>query len=94
MALLVIILAGLLVLRRNGGGTFGLSRLLWRQVRWRFSLALVRLFIYLFVIVKGIIWLALGSAIEIPPLVSPSSLSFVPSLLIPYLRRRYFLLCI
>jgi hypothetical protein len=42
MALLLIILAGLFVLRRNGGGTFGLARLLWRQVRWRFSLALIR----------------------------------------------------
>jgi hypothetical protein len=38
MALNLIIFAGLFVLRRNGGAAFGLSRLLWRQVRWRFSL--------------------------------------------------------
>ncbi|KAF8473063.1 hypothetical protein DFH94DRAFT_695989 [Russula ochroleuca] len=31
MALLIILLVGLLVLRRHGGGTFGLARLLWKQ---------------------------------------------------------------
>jgi hypothetical protein len=39
MALLLIILTGLLVLRRRGGGTFGLTRVLWKQVR-QFSLSL------------------------------------------------------
>jgi hypothetical protein len=34
-------------------------------------------------ILKGIIWLVLGSAIEIPPLVSPGGLSFVPFCLYP-----------
>lgn len=33
MALLLIILTGLLVLRRRGGGAFGLTRVLWKQVR-------------------------------------------------------------
>ena len=37
LALLLIILTGLLVLRRRGGGTFGLTRILWKQVR-QFSL--------------------------------------------------------
>ena len=73
MALLLIVLVGLFVLRRNVGGAFGLARLLWKQVRWRFSLALVRLNFNFFS--KGIIWLVLGSAIEIPPLVSLASLS-------------------
>ncbi len=40
MVLLLIMLAGLLILRRNDGGRFGLSLLLWKQV-WRFSLPLV-----------------------------------------------------
>ena len=89
MALLLVILAGLFVLRRNGGGTFGLTRLLWRQVRWRFSPALVRLIFFLiFFVLKGVIWLVLGSAIEIPPLVSPANFSFVPLLSILHLRRR------
>ena len=48
MILLLIILAGLFVLRRNGGGTFGVARLLWKQVRWRFSSALVRLILSIF----------------------------------------------
>jgi len=45
MALLLIILTGLFALRRNGGATsmFGLARLLWTQVRRRFSSAFVRL---------------------------------------------------
>ena len=29
-------LVGLLLLRRHGGGMFGLTPILWRQVRWRF----------------------------------------------------------
>jgi hypothetical protein len=33
MALLLIIFTGLLVLRRRGGGTFGLTRILLKQVR-------------------------------------------------------------
>jgi hypothetical protein len=40
MALLLIVLAGMYVLRRNGGGKFGLARLLWKQVGWRFSAAI------------------------------------------------------
>jgi len=48
MALFLIILAGLFVLRRQGGGTFGLSRLIWRQ---------------------GVMWLVLGSAAEVPPII-------------------------
>ena len=35
MVLLLIVLAGLLVLRRRVGATFGLTRLVWKQVRWR-----------------------------------------------------------
>jgi hypothetical protein len=35
--LLLIMFVGLLRLRRrHGGGTFGLARLLWKQVRWLF----------------------------------------------------------
>lgn len=48
IALLLIILAGLLVLRRNGGGEFGLTRLLWRQVRWQISQAVVHLIMLIF----------------------------------------------
>jgi hypothetical protein len=35
IALFLAILAGLITLRCNGGGV--LARLLWKQVRWRFS---------------------------------------------------------
>ena len=69
-------LVGLFILRRHDGGTSGLSRVLWKQVWWRFSLAVVlySLMIFLFCLRKGVIWLALAIATEIPPLVSPATL--------------------
>jgi hypothetical protein len=33
MVLLLIILVGLLVMRSRGGGAFGLTRLIWQQVK-------------------------------------------------------------
>ena len=39
--LLLIMLAGLLRLRRCGLGTFELGRLLWTQVGWQFSLVVM-----------------------------------------------------
>jgi hypothetical protein len=35
MVLLLFVLAGLLVMRRHGDATFGLTRLLWKQVSRR-----------------------------------------------------------
>jgi hypothetical protein len=56
MVLLLIILTGLLVLRLGGGGTFGLTRILWKQVR-KFSIRLRRdsfnLLIFLFFRKRG-----------------------------------------
>jgi hypothetical protein len=34
LVLLLIMLIGLLILRRHGGGVSGLSRVLWKQVWW------------------------------------------------------------
>ena len=34
ITLLLIVIAGLLRLRHSGGGSFGLQRVLWNQVRW------------------------------------------------------------
>jgi hypothetical protein len=76
MVLLLIVFAGLFVIRHGGGGTIGLTRLVWEQVRWRLldrsSFDSQLLLFYFFR--KGVIWLVLGSAAEIPPLVSPGSL--------------------
>ena len=41
LVLILIMLVGLLLLRRHGGGMFGLTPILWRQVRWRFCLAAI-----------------------------------------------------
>jgi hypothetical protein len=41
LALILIMLVGLLLLRRHGGGMFGLTPILWRQVWWRFYLAVI-----------------------------------------------------
>jgi hypothetical protein len=79
---------GLLVLRRHGGGTIGLSRLLWKQV-WAILTGSGSLkWLILFFFHKGVVWLALAVATEIPPLVSPASLLLVPFMLIDPLRRR------
>ena len=43
IALLLIMLVGLFRLRSRGGGVFRLAQLLWRQVRYRFSLIVVPL---------------------------------------------------
>jgi hypothetical protein len=39
--LLLIMIVGLLRLRFHGGGTFGLARLLLKQVRWLFTVVVV-----------------------------------------------------
>jgi hypothetical protein len=42
LALLLIMLVGLLRMRREGSGAFALGRTLWKQVRWwQFPLAVV-----------------------------------------------------
>jgi hypothetical protein len=41
LSLILIMLVGLLLLRRHGGGMFGLTPILWRQVWWSFCLAAI-----------------------------------------------------
>lgn len=41
IALLVIMFIGLLRLRPEAGGVFNLGRMVWKQVRWQFSLAVI-----------------------------------------------------
>ena len=41
LVLILIMLVGLLLMRRHGGGTLGLTPILWRQVWWRFYLAVI-----------------------------------------------------
>jgi hypothetical protein len=96
LVLLLVTLAGLFILRQRGSGMSGLTRLLWKQVRCRFSLAVV-FFSTLLILLhhKGVIWLVLGTAVVVPPVVSAASLSFLPFLYISRLhRRRYSPRCI
>ncbi|KAI9455867.1 hypothetical protein F5148DRAFT_1369800 [Russula earlei] len=67
IGLLLIMLIGLLRIRRYGGVTFGLGRLLWRQVQS--SLPCCSSFVDVLSIPKGVIWLILASIAEIPPMV-------------------------
>ena len=74
--LLLIMFLGLLILRRHGGGTSGLVRVLWKQVcfgysHWRHSRASNLLMTCGFAFCKGVTWLALAIATGVPPLVSP-----------------------
>jgi len=77
--LLLMMLVGLFRLRRDGYATFGLARLLWKQVRWIFSRQL-----WLFWLIdilsfrKGVIWISIATATEIPPAVSLAN--FTPRL--------------
>jgi len=78
-------LVGLLLLRRSGGGMFGLTPILMRQVRWRLWLAVI-LSIYLnrvLSFLKAVIWLSLAIVAETPPAVSPATWLFIPCLFIP-----------
>ena len=71
MVLLLVILASLLIMRYCSGGMFDLTCFLWKQVmilNCHFNS-----FIYF---LKGVIWLVLGFAVEVPPLVSTDVLSF------------------
>jgi hypothetical protein len=65
--LLLIMLIGLLRLRVQGAGMFGLWRLLWRQVGS--LLAMVPRICQSNVCPKGIIWLLIATAAEVPPTV-------------------------
>ena len=72
-------LIGLLRLRFGTGKTFGLGRVLWKQVRWlRFSFVVFQIYRRGFFVRKGLIWLLLAIVFEIPPTVRPSVYSVVP----------------
>lgn len=73
IALLLILLIGLLRLRRRGGRTFGLNNLLWKQVWWQFSVtvALSLQVADMLPFCKGLIWAIVATAAEVPPAVSP-----------------------
>jgi len=68
--LLLTVLVGLFRLRRNYGGRFGLEHLLWNQVGpWRFPC--LALSTDMLSIRKGVIWLLMATAAEVPPTVGP-----------------------
>ena len=80
-------LVGLILLRRHGGGMFGLTPILWRQVWWKFCLAVI-LSINFNLLPKGVIWLSLTIVTETPTAVSQATLLFIPCLFISVLRYR------
>ena len=83
---------GLLILRRQGGGTIGLTYLLWKQV-WTILTGRSFLNSLIFFLHKGVIWLALAAATELLPLVSLVSLRVLPfSLYLPFLLQVFIIL--
>lgn len=73
--LLSTMLVGLLRMRRRCGDTFALGRLLWTQVRYRRLFSTVVFLIREYISVrKGVIWLLIGTAAELTPVVNPASL--------------------
>jgi hypothetical protein len=71
IVLLLIMFVGLLRLRAQGGGgsTFGLARLLWKQVRRLFSLIDRGHFGLWDIFFQGVIWISLATIAEVPPAV-------------------------
>ena len=79
MVLLLFVLAGLLVMRRRGGATFGLWRVPLPLETGEVTAVVLLIQIFLILILtlflrKGIIWLILGCVADVPALVSPGSL--------------------
>ena len=65
--LLLIMLAGLFRIRLQRGSMSGLGLLLWKQVGWwRFSLIGCSLLTNVMFVLKGIIWILLAVAAEVP----------------------------
>ena len=92
--LLLIMLVGLLRLRRHGGNTFGLTHFLWKQVRWLFSLIAVIWLIDMFLFHKGVIWILLATVTEVPPAVSVAKSTLLSFAFISLLCSRYWLFSI
>ena len=85
IVLLLIMLVGLLRLHQGSCGTFGLTQFLWKQVCQNFSRIATFWLISFLSFRKGLIWIALATAVEIPPAVSLAN--FAPRLfLFIYLR--------
>lgn len=76
IVLLLIMLVGLLRLRRDGAGTFGVTHLLWKQVWWQLSPQVLST-VDMYSFHKGVCWLLLATAAGVPPAVSPTFLSLV-----------------
>ena len=89
VVLLLIVLIGLLRLFHDGGGSFALGRLLWKQVRSEQSHFAVSQFTYLSPLPEGVIWLLIATVAGVPPTVCP--VSFLVCLFLPITckRRRY-----
>lgn len=68
--LLLIMLVGLLRLRRYGVGTFGLTQLLWKQVGILVESSGFS-FTDAFLFSKGVIWLFIATFAEVTPVVCP-----------------------
>jgi len=66
MTLLLIMLAGLLRIHLQGGGMFGLGHLLWKQVGWWWFSLVGCSQLTNVTSLKGIIWILLAAAAEVP----------------------------
>ena len=71
--LLLTVLVGLIRLRYHGSGTLGLGRLLWKQVAFRsFPSMGCHKPTDVISVPKGVIWLLLAVAADVPPTVGPA----------------------
>ena len=77
IVLLLIMFVGLFRLRHRGGGTFSLVRLLWKQVRCWFCQLRCSPPTYFISARKGVIYLLVATAAELPPAVRVTSSLYI-----------------
>ena len=80
ITLLLTVLVGLLRLRGDGIGTFGVGKLLWKQVGFRSLYCSQSSDMFSFC--KGALWLLVATVAEVPPAVNPAVLLHTPVSLI------------
>ena len=69
--LLVTVLVGLLL--SDGSRSFGLGRLIWKQVGPRWSPFVAPRYTDIFPVLKGVLWLLVAAATGVPPTASSAS---------------------
>jgi len=89
IALLLMMLVGLFRLRIHDDGVFDLAQYLWKQVRKWFQLTTILRLVDTFAVYKGVSWLFVIVAAEVPPVVRLANFHLILVSFISTPRPRY-----